>query len=208
MCPAWGKTCAACGERNHFKASKKCKHQGVNSTADGYFSDSSESSTGTISTVTAFEDQVVNSVNPGNQLIFCEMEINKRPVRMQIDCGLQFVFFQSTTFADQHAIRPERVHLQMWNKTYLPALGKCEVKVKNPTTKKKYKVDFVIVGNHFTPLLSNIAAQKINLMSVHYDKFKAVNVVTHGSQYFKQFPDAFKDTPSYPTWEESSLNNH
>ena len=87
LCPAWGKTCAACGERNHFKASKKCKHQGVNSLADDYSSDSSESSTGTISTVTAFEDQVVNSVNPGNQLIFCEMEINKRPVRMQIDCG-------------------------------------------------------------------------------------------------------------------------
>lgn len=35
----------------------------------------------------------------------------------------------------------------------------------------------------------------MNLLSVHYDKFKAVNVVTHGSQYFKQFPDAFKDTP-------------
>ena len=27
MCPAWGKTCASCGERNHFKASTKCKHQ-------------------------------------------------------------------------------------------------------------------------------------------------------------------------------------
>ena len=195
LCPAWGKTCAACGERNHFKASKKCKHQGVNSLADGYSSDSSESSTGTISTVTAFEDQVVNSVNPGNQLIFCEMEINKRPVRMQIDCGATVCILPKHYLGDQHAIRPERVHLQMWNKTSLPALGKCEVKVKNPTTKKKYKVDFVIVDNHFTPLLSSIAAQKMNLMSVHYDKFKAVNVVTHGSQYFKQFPDAFKDTP-------------
>ena len=86
MCQAWGKTCAACGERNHFKASNKCKQQSVNSLPD-YYSDSSESSTETISTVTASEDRVVNSVDPGNQLIFCETEINNKPVRMQIDCG-------------------------------------------------------------------------------------------------------------------------
>lgn len=70
-----GKTCAACGKRNHFKASYKCKLQSVNSLADDYSSDSSESSSETIGTVTACEDQVVNLVDPGNQLIFCGMEI-------------------------------------------------------------------------------------------------------------------------------------
>ena len=36
----------------------------------------------------------------------------------------------------------------------------------------------------------------MNLISVHYDKFKAVNVVTQDShKYFEQFHDAFKDTP-------------
>ena len=67
-----------------------------------------------------------------------------------------------------------RVHLQIWIKTSLPALGKCKVKVKNPTIKKEYKVDFVIVGNHHTPLFSSVAAQKMDLISVHYDKLKAV----------------------------------
>ena len=59
----------------------------TNSLGDGYSSDSSVSSTGTISTVTALESEFVNSVSPGNQLIFCEMEVNKRPVKMQIDSG-------------------------------------------------------------------------------------------------------------------------
>ena len=54
--PAWGKTCVVCGERNPFKASRRCKHQGVNSLADDYSSGSSESTSGTISTVTAHED--------------------------------------------------------------------------------------------------------------------------------------------------------
>ena len=113
MCPAWGKTCASCSERNHFKASTKCKHQGVNSLGDGYSSDSSVSSTGTISTVTALESEFVNSVTPGNQLIFCEMEVNKRPVKMQIDCGATACILPKDFLRDQHAIHPERVHLQM-----------------------------------------------------------------------------------------------
>ena len=35
----------------------------------------------------------------------------------------------------------------------------------------------------------------MNLISVHYDLFKAFNAVNHENQHFKQFPDAFKDTP-------------
>lgn len=54
--PAWGKTCAACGERNPFKASGRCEHQVVNSHVDDYSSGSSERSSGTISTITAHED--------------------------------------------------------------------------------------------------------------------------------------------------------
>ena len=98
MCPAWGKTCAACGERNRFEASNKCKLQSVNSLADDYSSDSFESSTESISAVTAWEDQVVNSVDPGNQLIFCEMEINNKPVRMQIVFGVKSLSFQNATW--------------------------------------------------------------------------------------------------------------
>ena len=57
-------------------------------------------------------------------------------------------------------------------------------------------MDFVIVDNDNTPLLSSVAAQKMNLIIVHYDKFKAVNVVTQDShKYFSQFPDAVEDTP-------------
>ena len=125
-CPAWGKTYAACGERNHFKASRRCKRQSINSLAEDYSSDSSESSTGTISTVTVSEDQVVHSVNPNNQLIFCEMEINKMPVKMQMDCGAT-VCILLKHYLGELSIRTERVRLQMWNKTSLSALDKCKV---------------------------------------------------------------------------------
>ena len=72
-------------------------------------------------------------------------------------------------------IRLEVVNLQMWNKTSLQALGKCKIKVVNPTTKQKFKVDFFIVDKELTPLLSGKAAQKMNHITVHYDKFKPLN---------------------------------
>ena len=67
----------------------------------------------------------------------------------------------------------------MWNKTSLQALGKSKIKVVNPTTKQKFKVDFVIVDKELTPLLSGKAAQKMNLITVNYDKFKVVNAYLH-----------------------------
>ena len=96
-----------------------------------------------------------------------------RPVRIQIDCRVTVCILPKHYLGDR-PIPPRRVHLQIWIKTSLPALGKCKVKVKNRTIKKEYKVDFVIVGNHHTPLFSSVTAQKMDLISVHYDRLKAV----------------------------------
>ena len=195
LCPAWGKTCMACGGKNHFQMSSKCKRHSVHSVGEDYSTDSSETSSETISGITTDQDHFVNAVQPGNQLIFCEMEVNKKPVRLQIDCG-STVCILSKRYVENAQIRPEKVNLQMWNKTSLQALGKCKVKVVNPTTKQKFKVDFVIVDKELTPLLSGKAAQKMNLITVHYDKFKVVNAVSSPEHdYVQLFPDTFKDTP-------------
>ena len=177
LCPAWGKTCMACGGKNHFQVSSKCKHHSVHAVGEDYSSNSSENSSETNSGITTDQDHFVNAINPGNQLIFCEMEVNKKPVKLQIDCGAT-VCILPERYAGNANIRPEMVNLQMWNKTSLKALGKCKIKIVNPTTKQKFKVDFVIVDKELTPLLSGKAAQKINLITVNYDKLKVVNAVT------------------------------
>ena len=195
LCPAWGKTCTACGGKNHFQASSKCKHQSVHAVGEDYSTDSSESSSETISGITTDQDHLVNAVQSSNQLIFCEMEVNKKPVKLQIDCGSTVCILPKRYVGNAH-IRPEMVNLQMWNKTSLQALGKCKIKVVNPTTKQKFKVDFVIVDKELTPLLSGKAAQKMNLITVNYDKFKVVNAVSSpGNDYVQLFPDTFKETP-------------
>jgi len=144
---------------------------------EDYSTDASESSSETISGITTDQDHFVNAVQPGNQLIFCEMEVNKKPVRLQIESG-PTVCILPRCYGEKAQICPVKVNLQMRNKTSLQALGKCKIKIVNPTTKQKFKVDSVIVDEELTPLLSGKAAQKINLITVNYDKFKVVNAVS------------------------------
>ena len=194
-CPAWGKVCTSCGEKNHFPASRKCKGRSVHVVQDDYASDSSISSTGTISTITVELCHDVNSAQSQHPLIYCEMLINDRPVRLQIDCGAT-VCILPKRYLKNLEIRPEIVNLQMWNKSSVKALGKCKVHVKNPVTNEKFKVDFVIVNEAFTPLLSGNAAQAMGLITVNYGNFKVVNGISTASHsYIQQFPAAFKDTP-------------
>jgi hypothetical protein len=80
----------------------------------------------------------------------------------------------------------------MWNKSTLEALGKCKVRVVNRVTKQKYNVDFVIVEDGLTPLLSRKAAEKMELITVNYNKFELVNAV---SSYVSKFLKAFSDRP-------------
>lgn len=193
LCPAWGKSCASCGGKNHFSASRKCKGRSVHGVKDDYTSDSSDSSTGTISAITAELGHNVNSVQ--HQLIYCEMEINHQPVKLQVDCGATVCILPKRYLGDLQ-IRPEIVNLQMWNKSSVKALGKCKVHVRNPATMEKFKVDFVIVDKDLTPLLSGSAAQAMGLITVNFDNFKVVNTVSSADHLFvQQFPDAFKDTP-------------
>ena len=55
--------------------------------SEDYSTDSSESSSETIRGITTDQDHLVNAVQSSNQLIFCEVEVNKKPVKLQIDCG-------------------------------------------------------------------------------------------------------------------------
>ena len=194
-CPAWGKVCTSCGEKNHFPASRKCKGRSVHVVRDDYASDSSTSSTGTISTITVELCHDVNSAQSQHPLIYCEMLINDKPVRLQIDCGAT-VCILPKRYLKNLEVRPEIVNLQMWNKSSVKALGKCKVHVKNPVTNEKFKVDFVIVNEAFTPLLSGNAAQAMGLITVNYGNFKIVNGISTASHsYIHQFPAVFKDTP-------------
>ena len=104
---------------------------------DDYASDSSTSSTGTISTITVELCHDVNSAQSQHPLIYCEMLINDKPVRLQIDCGAT-VCILPKRYLKNLKVRPEIVNLQMWNKSSVKTLGKCKVHVKNSVTNERF----------------------------------------------------------------------
>ena len=83
-CPAWGKVCTSCGEINRFPTSRKCKGRSVHVVQDDFASDSSTSSNGNISTITVDLCHDVNSAQSQHPLIYCEMLINDKPVRLTV----------------------------------------------------------------------------------------------------------------------------
>lgn len=118
-CPVWGKKCTACGLKNHYPSSRECKKKYVHAVNPGYTcsSDSSSSSVSSISTVTTFDHGSINSVQSDHQPIYCEMEVNGKPVKLQIDCGAT-VNILPKHHLDGLPVLPETVKLQVEDKKH------------------------------------------------------------------------------------------
>ena len=101
------------------------------------------------------------------------MKVNKQLIKLQIDCGAT-VCILPKQYVKGLRIRPEPVLLEMWNRSTVNALGRCKVKVVNPTNSKTYNIDFVVVDNSekFVPLLSRKAAEMMKLITVNYDNLR------------------------------------
>lgn len=170
LCPAWGKECNKCKKMNHF--SKCCPPQvkkklyGVDAQSD---SESEEEIISAVSTT-----QSINSVSAGP--IYAEMELKGNPVKFQVDCGAT-VNVIPAKYVDQ-ALEKSKSILYMYNESKLIPLGQCRLSLRNVATRKKYSVEFVVVKEDLTPLLSRKAAERMNLITVNYENFKQLHSVT------------------------------
>ena len=176
---------------NHFRKSSVCKKSAaskVNAVDESYCSDSS--SCESINVVS----HVISSVGTADQPIYCEMMIKDKKIKFQVDCGATVNILPRYVIGEKE-IRPEPVNLQMWNKSNLKSLGKCKVKAVNPANNKKYRIDFVIVEENLTPLLSRKAAEAMQLITVNYGNFEQVHSVSSLSTYVQQFSEVFSTLP-------------
>ena len=189
LCPAWGKRCNACGKMNHWKGSVVCETKGkVHLVNQDCGSSDSDSDVASVKTLTAFVNGVASRKD---KPIYCEMNINSSPVKLQIDCGATVSIIPRSCIGNSE-IQPSNISLEMWNKAQMKAIGTCKLLLENPKTSQKYMVKFVVVEAELTPLLSRKAAEKMKLITVNYDKFESINGVVEGQQdVLKAFPDVF-----------------
>jgi len=76
----------------------------------------------------------------------------------------------------------------MWNKNELKPVGSCVLTLRNPKTKKKYKVSFVVVKEDLVPIIGKIVSEKMGLITVNY-----VATIKQKSRPEDRFPEVFND---------------
>ena len=176
-CPAYGQTCSACGKANHFAAkclknapsgSKKKRFQRLGKKVH-QLDDSTElaySSEEEILSVSL--DHTANTVDMSKfkSKIFAHMEIADELVKMQVDSGASCNVLPKKFLPKDSKIQKTDLKLTTYSKTNLKLLGVAKVSLCNPKNKKKYRVEFAVIDEDYTPLLGSSAAQQMGLITV------------------------------------------
>ena len=156
MCPAWGKKCKRCKEKNHF--AKKCNN---------------------IESEEELEEiSVVRVQALRGRAVYARMLVRQQPVQFQVDCGASANILP-LRYAEGEELDSCSQTLVMWNGTKVTPVGSCALPVVNPKTNEKYKVRFLVVKEDLTPLLGLNSTQKMKLLTVHKENF--INVVENAN---------------------------
>ena len=156
-CPAFGKKCNLCSEKNHFAASEACKKskQEVCHLSDDY-------------------DELLTVVaEPFESRWFTNLLINRqRMVRFLIDCGATV---NIVPVADVRAlgcishVRPSPNKLRMFDRSILKTSGIVTLKVRHPKTGSEVSLDFHVAECHEQAVLGIKACQQFHLLHVDKD---------------------------------------
>ena len=170
LCPAWGKACKKCKAENHFaKCCPGNSHKKVHRVQDICESDTDDD------IVMAVSGENLTSGSSGPILARMLLK-DGRQISFQVDCGA------TVNVIPQKYVNEPLVHtdtqLSMYNKSVLKPLGKCRLSLKNPVSGKSFSVEFQVVQESLTPLLSRKAAEQMDLITVNYQNFESVNKVT------------------------------
>ena len=96
-----------------------------------------------------------NAVDMSNfkNKIFAHMEIANDLVRMQVDSGAFCNVLPRKFLPRDTEIKKTSLKLTTYTKTSLKVLGVAKVSLRNPKNKKKYRAEFAIIEEDYTPLL-------------------------------------------------------
>ena len=119
--------------------------------------------------------EVINSVSDFPNQIYAVMEIQGKPVRMQIDSGASRNVLPKKYLLGAAEIQKTNKLLTAYSKQQISALGTARVSMRNPRTRKKYNAEFVVVDGNYTPLIGAGAAQQMGLLVVQHHNIQLVD---------------------------------
>lgn len=210
-CPAWGKSCSTCGERNHFSVQceflrnekKKKPYHGKNRKSvnlmDHEQDDEYDCSDETDSDDYTCVYSVSGKGNIRNKL-FAKMMVNNSEVKFQIDCGATCNIVPKGILSDKQlsAINTSRKSvLHMYNNTTESTVGEVMLKMTNPKTSEKFKLLCSVLDDKVIscpPIIGSTAAQSMNLIEVKHENILKLSVQTNPltkESILKEYNDVF-----------------
>ena len=159
LCPAYGKVCNVCGEKNHFAKSSRCSgNQRVHCVGDDHSHTDDRPNEVWIGAVASEANYAT--------LLTATLQVEDQPVRFQLDSGAA-VNLLPQRFVTGAQIQPTTTKLKMWNGALHSPLGKVNCSLTNPATDDVQQVEFVVVHDGMTPLLGVKTIQLMNLITVN-----------------------------------------
>ena len=171
-CPAYGKTCNNCQEKNHF--SSKCPRRSGGRRVH-------------MVTDKPYDEEWIYSVDTaeqGEKHVKCRMDLAGEEITFQIDTG-STVNMLPHKYANN--LSPSARQLKMWNNSELLSKGECRQTIRNPRNGKKYSVNFVIYDGDFMPLLGYSASKQMELITVNDKNFYRIATVSLENKYSDLF---------------------
>ena len=180
-CPAYGKSCNKCHEKNHF--ANRCKLVNVSTRSNkpnkGKRNRDSVKALHSSTNVDTDSDESVMAVDTGNgpykKKIMGKFLIKGRKIEMQVDCGATVNILPKKHVPHNVEIVQSPRKLSLYGSdASIEAEGHCRVWIKNPKTHKKYNVEFVVVDKDCVPLIGAQTAQYMKLIKVKYENIAVV----------------------------------
>ena len=158
QCPAWGKTCGLCKQKNHFRV--KCPRNKSVHCLDEIETEQNlpESSLW------------IGSIATNGRKLSAIMYVANQRVKFQLDTGAETNTI-CEKFVKPSLIRPTTSKLIVWNGSRVDPIGEATVKLMNPITQSVYTAEFVVVNDNFTNLIGLTLMKTMNLITVNADTF-------------------------------------
>ena len=142
--------------------------------------------------------EIINSVTDFPNKIYALMEIQGKPVRMQIDSGASCNVLPKKYLPGVAEIQKSSKLLTAYNKQQISVLGTARVSMRNPRTRKKYNAEFVVVDGNYMPLIGARSAHQMGLLVVQHHNIQlvsnseALTTSLTKEQVLTDFADIFK----------------
>ena len=104
--------------------------------------------------------------------IFAHVEIGNELAKMQADSRASCNVHPRKFLPRDTEIKKTKLKLSTYSKTNLKVLGVARLSLGNP--KKKYRAEFAIIDEDYTPLLGSSAAQQMRLITVQQENILQV----------------------------------